>query len=145
MGSFTGLVEIRDRFAVAGYRWYFGFYGQLFGGDLVTHGADDLGRRTDKDQACSYDFFGKIRIFGQEPVSRMDRLAAGRLRGRDRARLRITLQTILPARLDGGRGPQLVDGHALGLDRLELLPGRGHLSHGAAIDQVDLAGLEREV
>ena len=52
-------------------------------GLLVAHLADHIRCRPDPDEAILLTRLGKIRIFGEKSVSRMDGLAVIRLRGRD--------------------------------------------------------------
>ncbi len=51
------------------------------GGDLVTHEADGLRFRTDKDETALLDPLGEIRVLRQETVSRMDGHRIRDLRG----------------------------------------------------------------
>ena len=53
------------------------------GCDLVRHRRHHLGRRPDEDQVVVGAGLGERRVLGQEPVARMDRVAAGRDGGGD--------------------------------------------------------------
>ncbi len=57
-----------------------------FGGNLIAHHADVFRRWTNKDQTVGFHRFGKIRIFGQEPVSGVDGFRPGYGRGRQNGR-----------------------------------------------------------
>ena len=49
----------------------------FFRGDFVAHHADGVRFRADKNKTALADFFGKIGIFGEEAVTRMDGLGVG--------------------------------------------------------------------
>ena len=50
--------------------------GRLLGPDLVAQKLDDLGIRTDEDQARLDDLTGETRVLGEKPDPGMDRVAA---------------------------------------------------------------------
>ncbi len=56
---------------------------ELARADLVAKQADDVGGRTDETKPCALDRGGEIGIFGEKPVSGMDRFGAGRSGGGD--------------------------------------------------------------
>ena len=58
----------------------------LLGRDLVTHDANRLRRRPDKLKAAFLNSLGKICVFAQKTVARMDRLGVGDFRSRNNGR-----------------------------------------------------------
>ncbi len=64
----------------------------FLGGDLVAHRADNIGRRTDEDEAGLLDSFGEARIFREEAIAGMDSPCPGRLgRQEDRGDVEIAV------------------------------------------------------
>ena len=55
----------------------------LFEFDLVAHRLDGFGVGADEDDARLSERVGESRALGQEPITRMERLGARRLAGRD--------------------------------------------------------------
>ena len=66
-----------DGLVVAGNRVDPGLLGQLLGRDLVAHGGHGIMLRPDEDDAGCFQRSGKLGVFGEEPVARMNRLGAG--------------------------------------------------------------------
>ena len=60
-----------------------GLLGDLLGADLVAHGLDGLGRRSDPGQAGVDDGPGEGGVLGQEAVAGMDRVGTGPARRLD--------------------------------------------------------------
>ena len=76
--------DFEDFFAVvwqcafrAGNTRHAGFDHGVFGGYFVAHQTDGVGFRADEDKAGLFDLFGKIGVFGEEAVARVDAVGFG--------------------------------------------------------------------
>ncbi len=85
-----------------------------FGGDLVTHHADMFRRRTDKGKAVFFDHGGKVGIFRQEAVTRMDGFRPGDF-GRRQDRRNIQIAVFRCGRADADGFVCQADMHGIGI------------------------------
>src|SRR5579859_2846278 len=64
----------------------------VLGADLVAHKADGVGTRTNEDESAFFYPFGKVRILGQEAITRVNCLGVSDLGGTDyRRNVQITI------------------------------------------------------
>ncbi len=77
------LLRVLDQVHVAGYGVDLGLGRQAFGLDLVAHGGDRPGRRSDEGDAGGLQGLDEAGVLGQEAEARMDGLGAGVLAGLD--------------------------------------------------------------
>ena len=65
----------------------------MFGGNLVAHQADGVGARADKHKTRTFHLLGKIGIFRQKAIARMNGIRTGYFRRRNqRGNVQITLR-----------------------------------------------------
>jgi len=74
---------IWQRTVRAGDARHSGFLHDLFCVYFVAHQADGLRLRADENEAALVHAFGKVRVFGEKSVTRVNRLGVGHLRGTD--------------------------------------------------------------
>ena len=93
------LVGIFDGFFRAGGHWGFGTQRDVTGGDLVAQVADGLGGGANPGQTCVNNGLGKVAVFGQEAVTRVDSISAGLLCGiKDLVKYQVRLRRVLAAK-----------------------------------------------
>ena len=77
---------IGQRTGGARHRGDAGFSHRVLGRHLVAHQANRFRARADKDEARLLDLFGKVGVFGQKAVARVNTVGVGDLGGRDNRR-----------------------------------------------------------
>ena len=105
VGDLHRLLVVGDDAEMAGHGRDLGGRGGLLGFDLVAHGGNGLGVRTDKDDAGGFQRLREGLALGQEAVARVDGLGAALLAGGDDfLDHQITLGCGRRANQDGGIG-----------------------------------------
>ena len=88
----------------------------ILGRHLVAHQADRLGARADENEAGFLDTFGKVGVFREEPIARVDGLCIRHFGGRnDRRHVQVAMCRSCRADADGFVGELHILGLAVGL------------------------------
>ena len=78
-GLLERLLPVAQGLGAAGDDRHAAFHGDLLGRELVAHFAEHVARRPDERDAGLFTGAGKVRVFGQEAVARMDGVDAAAL------------------------------------------------------------------
>ena len=116
LGKLDGVGDRFDRTVAVWCHWNVGGPCDLFGLDLVAKGSHGFHARSDEfDLAVAADL-GEVRVFGEEPVARMNRLDVGDLRRCDDSRdIKVTVRRGGLSDADCFIGKVKVAGVAVGL------------------------------